>query len=360
MPKVIKALNKINLKKLSGKLIVCDPVDSSIIWEAYFGNGDLHFASSTSGQKERLMYLISRDLLELEPSEVIIDRSDYHFICDRWQSGRFSIQQARQLVLAITQEAFIHMMAIDNAQMQFVPDARLEQSIVSTSFPKIMMPVEQTIWQWQKIRPQINSPFMRVYLKDIDSLYRLLWPKFRNNKEIEAYQVALTQNLCLYSIATELNIDVLELSYLLLPLIHDRYVHISSYGQPVERPKIAYIDGNRVTQDRVKFILESQGYEVMNLLEPSQAIDWLVRARPTLILLDLSTSDINSSELCQLLRKSPSLKKIPVLILGSHDRLLDRLKAKIVGANEYVNKPITPDNLVGLVNKYVSQALANS
>lgn len=103
MPKVIKALNKITQQKLSGKLIVRDAVDSSITWEAYFGNGDIHFATSNLGQKERLMYLISRDLPELNPITVIIDRFDYQFICELWQSGLFYIQQARQLVLAITQ-----------------------------------------------------------------------------------------------------------------------------------------------------------------------------------------------------------------------------------------------------------------
>jgi twitching motility two-component system response regulator PilG len=360
MPKVIKALNRITQQKLSGKLIVRDTVDSSITWEAYFGNGDLHFATSNLGQKERLMYLISRGRAEVNPNEVTIDRSDYQFICDRWQSGRFSLQQARQLALNITQEAFIQMMAIDNARMQFVPNVRLERLIVSTSLPKIIAPVEEKIWQWQKIRPQINSPFIRLQLHDVDSLYRLLWPQFQSTKAIEPYQVALTQNLCLYSIAAQLNIDILELSYLLLSLIHDRSVRVSGYGQPVEHPTIAYIDNDRVMQERVKFILESQGYEVMSLLEPSQAVDRLIRNRPTLILLDLSTSDLDSSELCQLLRKSPSLKQIPVLLLGNHEHLLDRLKAKIVGANEYINKPITPQNLVDLVNKYVSQALLNT
>lgn len=360
MPKVIKALNNITKQKLSGKLVVRDAVDSSITWEAYFGNGELHFATSKLGQKERLMYMISRQCPEFNPIEVRSDRSDYQFICEGWQSGLFSLQQARQLAHTITQEASIHMLAIDNAQIQFDRNVRLDRLIVSTSFPKIIEPVEEIVWQWQKIRSQINSPFTRVFLNDIDSLYRLLWPQFQSNKAIESYQVALTQNLCLYSVAEQLNIDVLELSYLLLSLIQNRSIRTSGYGQQVERPTIAYINDDRVMQDRVKLILESQGYEVMSLLEPSQARDRLIHARPTLILLDLSTSDSDGSQLCQLLRKSPSLKKIPVLLLGDRERLLDRLKAKLVGANEYINKPITPQNLVSLVNKYVSGNLVNT
>jgi twitching motility two-component system response regulator PilG len=170
--------------------------------------------------------------------------------------------------------------------------------------------------------------------------------------------MALTQNLCLYSIATQLNIDVLQLSYLLRSLIHNRSAQISGYGQQqAERPVIAYIDNDRTMQNSVKSILESQGYEVISLVKPSQAMNHLIRARPMLILLDISMPDIDGYELYQLLRQSPSLKNVPILILGSRDGLFDRLKAKMLGANDYMNKTLISKNLVNLVNKHMSQAL---
>jgi twitching motility two-component system response regulator PilG len=46
MTNFVKALKDIIQQKRSGKLIVRDAVDSSINWEAYFGNGNLHFATS--------------------------------------------------------------------------------------------------------------------------------------------------------------------------------------------------------------------------------------------------------------------------------------------------------------------------
>jgi twitching motility two-component system response regulator PilG len=361
MTKVIKALKNIIQQQRSGKLIVRDVVDSSTTWEAYFGNGTLHFATSTLGQRERLMYLTSRHHPDLNLSEFTIDRSDYQFICNQWQSGQFSLQQARQLALTSTQEALIHIMAIDNARMKFYPNDRLEILILSTSVEEIIMPIEKLIWQWQKIRPQINSPFVRVYLSNVDSLYQLLWQQLQSTKAIESYQTALTQNLCLYSIATQLNIDVLELSYLLRSLIHSRSIQISGYGQQqVDRPIIAYIDDDRTMPNNMKLMLESQGYEVMNLLKPSQAINHLILTRPMLILIDISMPGTNGYELCQLLRKSPSLKNVPILLLSNRDNLLDRLKAKIVGADDYINISITLQNLANLANSYISNSLVNS
>lgn len=76
MTNVVKALKDIIEQKRSGKLIVRDAVDSSIAWEAYFGNGNLHFATSALGQRERLIYLTSRHHPDFKSSEFIIDLSD--------------------------------------------------------------------------------------------------------------------------------------------------------------------------------------------------------------------------------------------------------------------------------------------
>jgi twitching motility two-component system response regulator PilG len=360
MTKVIKVLTDITEQQRSGKLIVRDAVDSSITWEAYFGNGNLHFATSKLGQKERLIYLINRYCPDSIATDLTIDDSDYQFICDRWQSGQFLFQQARQLAFTSTQEAFIHIMAIDNANLHFDPDARLDTLILSTSVRDLIVPVEKLISHWQKIRPQINSPFARVALANVDGLYQLLWQQLQSTKAIESYQSALTQNLCLYSIATQLNIDILELSYLLRSLLQNRSVRIYGYEQQqTARPTIAYIDEDRSMQDSMKSILESQGYEAI-CLQPSQAIDRLIRTPPTLILIDVTMTDVNGYELCQLFRKSPSLKNIPIILLGDGDNLLDRLKAKIVGVNGYIKKPIAPKNFANLINEYLAQVLVST
>jgi twitching motility two-component system response regulator PilG len=362
MTRVVEALKDIIQQELSGQLIIKDSLDTSICWEAYFGNGKLHFATSTLGQRERLTYLTRHHHPDFNLSEFTIGQSDYQFICHQWQSGRLSLQQVRQLAFTSTQEAFVHIMAIGNAEMEFNLDAHLDVLILSASVQQIITPVKQLIWQWQKIRPHITSPLVRVYLSNIDSLYQLLWQQLQSTKAIEAYQAALTQNLCIYSIANQLNTDVQELSHMLLPLIRNRSAQISGYGQKQdeERPLIACIDDSQTVQNSVKLTLEAQGYEVISLLKPAQAMTKLIRTHPILILMDISMPDINGYELCQLLRKSPSLKTVPILMLSSRDGLFDRLKAKMVGANDYMTKPFTPTELVNLVNKYVSQALVNA
>ena len=361
MTRVVEALKDIIKQELSGQLIIRDPLDPSITWEAYFGNGKLHFATSTIGQKERLTYLTRHHHPDFNLSEFTIGQSDYKFICHQWQSGKLSLQQVRQLAFTSTQEAFVHIMAIGNAEMEFNLDAHLDVLILSTSVQQVIMPVKQLIWQWQEIRPHIASPLVRVYLSNIDGLYELLWQQLQSTKAIESYQSALTQNLCLYSTANQLNIDVQALSHMLLPLLLNRSAQVSGYGQKQdeERPLIACIDDSQTVQNSVKLTLEAQGYEVIGLLKPAQAMSKLSRTHPMLILMDISMPGINGYELCQLLRKSPGLKHVPILMLSSRDGLFDKFKAKMVGADGYMTKPFTPTDLVNLVNKYISQALVN-
>lgn len=98
---------------------------------------------------------------------------------------------------------------------------------------------------------------------------------------------------------------------------------------------------------------------MISLLKPAQAMTKLIRTHPMLILMDITMPDINGYELCKILRKSPGLKNVPILMLSSRDGLFDRIQAKIVGANDYMSKPFTSTELVNMVNKHVSQALVN-
>ena len=147
MTKVVEALKDIIQQELSGQLIIKDALDTSIAWEAYFGNGKLHFATSMLGQKERLTYLTRHHHPDFNLSEFTIGQSDYKFICHQWQSGRLSLQQVRQLAFTSTQEAFIHIMAIGNAEMEFNLDAHLDVLILSASVQQVITPVKQLIRQ---------------------------------------------------------------------------------------------------------------------------------------------------------------------------------------------------------------------
>jgi twitching motility two-component system response regulator PilG len=77
----------------------------------------------------------------------------------------------------------------------------------------------------------------------------------------------------------------------------------------------------------------------------------LARKKPALILMDI-TMPVSGYELSRLLRQSESLAEVPIIMLTGRDGVVDRVRARMVGASEYITKPFNPDQLIQKVQQY--------
>ncbi len=68
-------------------------------------------------------------------------------------------------------------------------------------------------------------------------------------------------------------------------------------------------------------------------------------SKPDLILLDLSLPDINGFELCDRLKRNRETNLIPIIMLTAHHDAKERAAGVRVGANGYLIKPFTPEQL---------------
>lgn len=352
-----KALQEIVNKQLSGRLTISDSNDNSIFWRVYVGNGQVHFASSTIGQKERITYLLRRYYPELEHLQLKKGQSDYQFLCSYWQSGQLSLQQVRKLIFTVTQEALVQLLALPQAVLQFERTVGLDPLLLSIPFKQTVLPVRKFISQWAQMRPSIASPFQRPLLTDLEKFAQILALKADKPQWIQLFSDALKQNYCIYEVAYRLNMDALELVTILQPLIQGGAVTINPYCAPQNdtRPVIACIDDSKTVQRNVRLTLEASGYRVLELTEPARALTTLARNKPALVLMDISMPDINGYELCQLLRQSTLLREIPIVMLTGRDGLIDRLRARMVGATDYITKPFAPQQLLNIVHKVISE-----
>ncbi|MDJ0725506.1 MAG: response regulator [Prochloraceae cyanobacterium] len=120
-----------------------------------------------------------------------------------------------------------------------------------------------------------------------------------------------------------------------------------------DKPKIACIDDSKAVQRQVKKTLEWAGYEVVPILEPVSSITLLARHQPKLILMDIEMPHFDGYELCQMLQKSRKLKLVPIVMLTGRDGIVDRIRAKLSGAVGFLNKPVSPRELIDFVAKLV-------
>jgi len=119
-----------------------------------------------------------------------------------------------------------------------------------------------------------------------------------------------------------------------------------------QRSLVAFVDDSEQSRQIMETIITGGGYEFMGISDSVQAIPLLLERPPQLIFLDLMMPNINGYELCHQIRKISSLKEVPVVIVTGNDGLVDRMRAKVVGASNFISKPIVRSEVLTLALQY--------
>lgn len=129
--------------------------------------------------------------------------------------------------------------------------------------------------------------------------------------------------------------------------------------QPVAPPSsktytIACIDDSPTVLQAINAFLDDKSFSVVLISDPVKALMQIIRSKPDLILLDVTMPSLDGYELCSLLRKHPSFKNTPIIMVTGNTGFIDRAKAKLVGASGYLTKPFTQSDLIKMVFKHLS------
>jgi CheY-like chemotaxis protein len=120
---------------------------------------------------------------------------------------------------------------------------------------------------------------------------------------------------------------------------------------PPELPIVLSVDDSPIVQTRIKRAL-SDMCEVLLANDAMSALHLLARQPVDLLLLDVTMPGIDGIELCQTLRRMSKFTQLPIIMLTAKDKSYDRALAEMVGATEYLTKPIDDAKLVAIVNQY--------
>lgn len=132
--------------------------------------------------------------------------------------------------------------------------------------------------------------------------------------------------------------------------------HSDSYCQQEENLKtytIVCIDDSRAVVNAIKMYLDDKIFSVVGINDSLKALMQIVRLKPDIILLDINMPTLNGYELCSLLRKHSSLKETPIIMVTGKKGIIDRVKAKMVKASDYLTKPFHKKDLLKAIFKYI-------
>ncbi len=114
--------------------------------------------------------------------------------------------------------------------------------------------------------------------------------------------------------------------------------------------KILIADDEPDILEIVSYNLGKEGYEIYTAKDGNEAIERAKQLHPDLIILDIMMPKKTGVEVCQILRSQPAFQETLIIFLTALSDEASQIKGLETGADDYVNKPISPKVLVSRVN----------
>jgi len=120
--------------------------------------------------------------------------------------------------------------------------------------------------------------------------------------------------------------------------------------------KVLVVDDDPEVVNLVQAALEKTGYAILSARNGDDGLRSAETEDPDLILLDLSMPGRSGLEVCTILKSQPKSKNIPIIMLTTAERDVDKRLSSWAGADAYFNKPITTGDLLADVNFWLEKA----
>ena len=117
---------------------------------------------------------------------------------------------------------------------------------------------------------------------------------------------------------------------------------------------ILIIEDGIVTRGMIKKILMEHGYEVSTAVDGVDAVLCLTKRNFDLILCDIFMPNLNGFQLIEFLNRKKL--RIPVIFLTASDKVEDEIKALMLGAEDYIRKPINKNTMLIRVERVINNS----
>ena len=121
----------------------------------------------------------------------------------------------------------------------------------------------------------------------------------------------------------------------------------------VQMKKILIVEDDETSLYLARFILEKNGYEVIEARDGLEAFDKTSKETPDLILMDMQLPKLDGYEATRRIKAEEKLSKIPIVALTAYAMKGNHKKTLEAGCSGYIEKPINTTTFVEEVKKYL-------
>jgi len=112
------------------------------------------------------------------------------------------------------------------------------------------------------------------------------------------------------------------------------------------KPLVLVVEDEAALQQVLAYNLERAGFAVEQAFDADEALTLIAERAPDLIVLDWMLPYMSGLELCRQLRRKSATANLPVIMLTARTEEPDRLRGLDTGADDYITKPFSIDELV--------------
>ncbi|MEO5811813.1 MAG: twitching motility response regulator PilG [Rhodanobacter sp.] len=113
------------------------------------------------------------------------------------------------------------------------------------------------------------------------------------------------------------------------------------------------VDDSKTIRRTAETLLKKEGCEVLTAVDGFEALAKIADQKPAIIFVDIMMPRLDGYQTCALVKNNPQFRDTPVIMLSSKDGLFDKARGRIVGAEQYLTKPFTRDELLGAIRRHV-------
>lgn len=122
------------------------------------------------------------------------------------------------------------------------------------------------------------------------------------------------------------------------------------------RLRVLIVEDEEALIEPLKYNFTKEGYIVDTAQDGEIALDKIFNKPPELILLDWMLPKISGIDLCKRIRNNKETKNIPIIMLTARGEENDRIQGLEMGADDYVTKPFSINELLARAKAVIKRA----
>ena len=116
--------------------------------------------------------------------------------------------------------------------------------------------------------------------------------------------------------------------------------------------KILVIDDSNTIRRSAEIFLKQGGHDVMLAEDGFDALAKVNDYQPDIIFCDILMPRLDGYQTCAIIKRNARFSGVPIVMLSSKDGVFDKARGRMVGAQEYLTKPFTKDQLLQAVQQF--------